>query len=235
MMSALFYKEIKEHINVPKSTLSLWLKDVPLKPEYKQRLYTKQIEILARGASSQKERRKREIDEIIKNAKKEISTEISQETSMLFGAALYWAEGNKKGEFKITNSDPRLILFMVHWLKTTFDIEPSYLKIHLNMYSQQDESDLKKFWSYLTKIPLKNFGKSFIKPTNKNYKKNNLYYGTVQIYVPRSTDKKHRVFGWIQAVLQNTESQVELAEQKWVSLKKISRPINLDYNNYKPL
>jgi len=223
----LSYKEIKDRLGVTKSTLSLWLKNIQLKPEYKKRLYTKQIEILSRGPMCQKERRKREVDAIIENAVHEIKFPVSEDAHKLFGAALYWAEGSKGKDFKVTNSDPYFILFMVHWLKEIFQVDPANLKMRINMYSQQNERTLKKFWSDLTGIPIANFGKSYVKPANKNYKKNNLYYGTVQIYVPRGTDKKHRIFGWIKAILQNIESEVTLVERRWESLKKTPRPVNL--------
>ncbi len=224
----LSYKEIREKISIPKSTLSLWLKDVPLAPEDRRRLYTKQINLMSRGVGSQRERRLREIETIIEKAMGEIANPISEESFKLFGAALYWAEGSKTTELKITNSDPRMILFMVRWLKKVFNIDPSILKAHLNIYSQQNDIELKKFWSDLTDIPFDRFGKSYIKPTNKGHKKNTLYYGTMQIYVPKSVDLKHRIFGWIKAILQNFEKDVSSVERKWISLKQTPRAVNLE-------
>ena len=226
-VEGLSYKEIREEINVAKSTLSLWLRNVPLKPEYKKRLYTKQIEFLSHGPHSQKERRSHEIDAIIEKAASEISFPLSKEAQILFGVALYWAEGDKGKNFEITNSDPYLILYMTHWLKSVFDIDPDALKAYLNIYSQQDEVAIKGFWSELTGIPVKNFGKSYIKPSNKHFKKNNLYYGTIQIYIPKGTNLKHRVFGWTKAVLQNYENEIYSIEKNWESLRNVPRPANV--------
>jgi orotate phosphoribosyltransferase-like protein len=39
--AGLSYGEIRKKLNVAKSTLSLWLKSIPLTPEQKARLYTK--------------------------------------------------------------------------------------------------------------------------------------------------------------------------------------------------
>lgn len=223
----LSYKEIKEEVGVSKSTLSLWLKDVVLTSKQKGRLYTKQIKILCLGSKSQKERRAREVNAIIENATREVRLPVSDEAFKLFGAALYWAEGDKKHDFKITNSDPHLVLFIVHWLEKFFQVDRKTLKVSLNIYSQQNDNDLKQFWADLTGIPLRNFGKSYVKPANKGYKKNTLYYGTARIYVPKGINMKHRVYGWIKAVLQNIEGEVELAERRWISLKQTSRPVNL--------
>jgi len=222
--AGLSYNEIRKRIGAPKSTLSSWLKNIPLKPEHKKRLYTKQIEILSRGPQSQKERRKREIEKIISKAQREISLPLTHDTYKLFGAALYWAEGSKTKHFAITNSDPYLILFMVKWFGEALNIGPGQLKAWLNVYSQQNEGDLKKFWSDLTGIPIKNFGKSYTKPTSKGYKKNTLYYGTIRVRVARGTDIRHRVFGWVSGVLQNLNPHVESTQRKWVSLTKTERP-----------
>lgn len=222
------YGEIKKALNVSKSTLSYWLKGVLLTEEQKKRFYTDNVLALARGTQSQKERRLREIAGIIGEAKKEISESISLESYRLFGAALYWAEGNKKNTLGITNSDPYLILFMVKWFEKILGASPKTdMKVHLNIYPQQNEQDIKQFWAQLTGIPLENFGKTFVKPLSKNYKKNNLYYGTIKIKVHKGTDRRHKVFGWVKAVLKDIAPKTELTQQEWKRLTEVSRPINL--------
>lgn len=226
----LSYNEIKKLIKVSKSTLSLWLKSIPLKTEYRKRLYTKQIEVLSRGPMSQKQRRIREVEKIIQDAEKEIKLPLSFETYRLIGAFLYWAEGSKGEMFQLTNSDPYLILFFVRWIKSVFKISPSKLKIRLNIYPQQNEKEIKSFWSDLTNIPIKNFGKSYIKPISSGYKKNNLYYGTARIEVPKSVNIRHHVFGWIKATLKNITANVQITQRKWQSLREMPRPVNLKNN-----
>lgn len=220
----LSYNEIRKQVPVSKSSLSLWLKHVRLAKRHCKRLYTKQITALSRGAPSQHERRKMEIEKIIANAKLEVQLPLSEETFRFFGAALYWAEGTKSKSFEITNSDPALIAFMVKWFKHMFDISPQKLKARLNIYPQQNERHIKHFWSRLTEIPLGNFGKSFIKPINKGYKKNNLYYGTIKITVAKGTDMRYRTFGWVQGALQDVIPHIESVQQKWSFLKKNDRP-----------
>ena len=221
------YNEIRQRIPVAKSTLSLWLKDVPLKAAHRKRLYTKQIAILSRGAHSQRERRIQEITQIIQKAKSEITRPISPETLRLFGAGLYWSEGSKTRDFEITNSDPYFIAFMVQWFGFVFGVPATLLTARLNIYPQQDEVKIKKFWSNITGIPLRNFRKSYIKPLNKGYKKNNLYYGTIKVRVPKGTNMRHRVFGWVQAVLQDISGQIKLSERRWISLRNTPRPVNI--------
>ncbi|MFH0791825.1 MAG: hypothetical protein V1905_01250 [bacterium] len=224
----LSYGEIGKEINVAKSSLSFWLKDIKLNPEHRKRLYTKQVIILAKGPNSQKERREREIEDIINEAKKEVTLPLSFESLRLMGAMLYWAEGRKmKGGMELTNSDPLLILFFVNWLDKVFGIPAKNLRMRINIYSQQEEIKIKRFWSDLTGIPLNNFRKSFVKPVNKFFKKNTLYYGTARIEVPKSVDKKHRLHGWIYKALSGFHPAVESVERKWISLKEVKRPVNI--------
>ncbi|MDO8470302.1 MAG: hypothetical protein Q7S84_04825 [bacterium] len=221
------YGEIRKKIGVSKGTLSSWLKEIPLSPKDRERLYTKQIEILSRGAPSQRERRKREVAEIIAHAKAEITLPLSEQAFLLFGTALYWGEGSKGNQLYVTNSDPRLILFMARWIEKVFSIPRRKLKARLNIYPQQNEQELKQFWSDLTGIPIKNFGKSYVKPISTGYRKNNLYYGTMRIEVPRSGDFIHRVYGWTQAVLEKEDASAKRIERKWVRLTRVRRPVNL--------
>lgn len=221
------YGEISKELSVAKSTLSNWLKSIKLKPEYIKRLYTKQVKILSRGPQSQKERRAKQVKQIIDQAKNDVKFPISDEVLKFFGVGLYWAEGSKGNSIQITNSDPQFILFFVKWLEKIFKIKPEGLKVNLNIYKQQDETKIRKFWSDLTGIPQSNFGKLFIKPFSSGFKANNLYYGTARIYVPKSADMKYKMLGWLEALLQEYNSDVKLTKEKWVILKKTKRPINL--------
>lgn len=219
-LKGLSYNEIGKKINTSKSTIKYWCKDVTLKPEDKKRLYTKQIEILSKGPKSSHNRRQEQISKIMGKAENEIVFPLHKDSYKLFGVALYWAEGNKVSDFTITNSDPLLIRFMCDWFCKIFGVTKNEFKAHLNIYPQQDDLKIKKFWSDITGIPLNKFGKTFIKPVNKNYKKNTLYYGTIKVRVAKGTDFRHQVFGWINAILKDTACDVENIERKWYKLKE---------------
>ncbi len=224
----LSYGEITRRTGIAKSTLSLWLKYVSLSSADKKRLYSKQVKALSLGSRSQHARREHEVNFIIQEAKKEIGISLSTESLRLMGAALYWAEGSKRARrVQITNSDPHLILFSVIWIEKVFGISADDLRARLNIYSRQNDNAIKTFWSDLTGIPVKNFGKSYIKPSGKGFKKNNLYYGTIRIEVPKSADLLHKIFGWIQASLESLAPKTTLVQQKWVRLEKIEEPANL--------
>lgn len=223
----LSYGDIAKQLKIVKSTASLWLRGIKLTNEQQKKLYSNQVIHLNTGPNSQKNRRLREVETIIRQAALEIKKPIDIESYRLFGAALYWAEGSKKSMFDMTNSDPYLILFWVKWLDKIFKIPPTELKPWLNIYPQQNELKIKKFWSELTGIPVKNFGKSYVKPLSKNYKKNNLYYGTIRVSVRKSTNYRYQVFAWTQAVLEDIAPEIVLLQRKWSKLRNVARPVNM--------
>ncbi len=223
----LSYGSIAKKLGISKSTASLWLYSIKLTYDQQKKLYSNQVYQLNTGPNSQKNRREREIQAIIKKAQSQISNKISLETYRLFGAALYWAEGSKGKMFDMTNSDPFLIMFWVKWLEKILEIKPTTLKPRLNIYPQQSEKHIKKFWSELTGIPVKNFGKSYVKPLSKNYKKNNLYYGTIRIEVPKSTDYRYMVYAWKEKILESIAPDIKLVEKRWEKLRKVAKPVNM--------
>ncbi|MHB1770047.1 MAG: hypothetical protein ACYCPH_03145 [Minisyncoccota bacterium] len=223
------YTIIGRKLGVAKSTLSFWLKNVPLSKEHRERLYTARIKNMSLGSKSNSERRRREVEAIIDSARRETSSALSPDAYRLLGAALYWAEGSKGGAIEIANSDPLLILFMTHWFSEMFKVSPVTFRAWLNIYPQQDDKALKRFWSSLTGIPVSRFGRSFVKPVSKGIKRNNLYYGTIKVRVPKSTDDKHRIYGWIQGALRQYEKKSEVVQRRWTHLRNIEKPVNLDY------
>ena len=223
------YGEIGRTLGVAKSTLSFWLKDIPLSKAQRSLFYTERIRNLTEGPHGSRARRQREVEIITSKARAEISKELSFETQKLLGAGLYWAEGSKRGLMQITNSDPALMYFMVQWFAETFKVSPRTFKARLNIYSQQNETDLKGFWSNLCGIPLERFGKSYVKPSSKNVKKNNLYYGTIQVTVPKSSDMKCQIFGWLEGAILSQSKTVGKYIRQWGHLQDIERPINLRY------
>ena len=212
-------KDMAVAIGTSKSTVRLWTKDVVLSPEAKKRLYTSQMLKMTRGANNQRERRLKEIREIIEKAKTEINQPIGDVSFKLLGAMTYWAEGAKYGQMAIINSDPLLIKFMVEWMRKVFNVQYGDMKIHLNIYPQQNETEMKDFWSAITNIPLSNFGKSFIKPVNKNYKKNTLYYGTAHVRLFKSSNNLYRTFGWVRKLLEDQGINVDTIVTRWNSLR----------------
>lgn len=218
------YGYISSKLKISKSTASIWTKKIKLTNEQRIKLNKNKSFHLNYGINSQRERRKREIEKIVSNAKLEIPNKIKLETIKLFGTALFWAEGSKKNMFDMTNSDPYLIAFWVKWLKIVFNIDSRTLKARLNIYPQQSEVSIKRFWSKITGIKVSKFGKTYVKPFSKNYKKNNLYYGTIRIEVPKSTNYRYKVLGWTQKMIDLIVPDMGVMDRKWNKLREVAKP-----------
>jgi len=164
------YGEIRKRVNVSKSTLSLWCRDVELTIKQKARLIAKKADILKKGSQAIMAKRKREIRRIKRLAKTEISG-LTPYQFKIAGVLIYWAEGSKNNGTIISNSDPALIKFMVDWFKRIHETPPEKLKARLNIHADQNDAKIKRYWSKITGIPLENFGKSYIKPEGTGHRK----------------------------------------------------------------
>lgn len=178
----LSYKEILEKISVSKSSISLWCRDVPLTKEQLKRLWEKRPAQQLKGIQAIQRmfwgRRCKAFQDGCRTIVK-----VSKSDQFIAGLMLYWAEGTKSNGAAISNSDPRVIRFMVRWFQRFFKIKPTSLSIHLHLHSGQNEVKMKEYWSKITGVPLTNFHKSFIKPEGSGYRKNILYNGTVKVRV----------------------------------------------------
>lgn len=166
------YSQIKEKLGISKSTLSSWLRDMPLSTERLKELRdTSEVRIEKTRATKKKKKEDRRRCVYEKVAK---DIEQSKDTEFVAGFYLYWGEGTKTAEYTVslTNSDPAVIRCFVLWLKN-FDITTDMLRVKLHIYADQDERSVKHFWSEVTGVEVCNFYKSYVKASrsdSKSYK-----------------------------------------------------------------
>lgn len=183
------YSMIKAELDISKGTLSGWLKDFPLSDKRISELQSNsQIRIEKSRNTKQKKKDARRKDVYNKVA---IDIENSKDPEFVAGFYLYWGEGTKTAEYSIaiTNTDPAIIKCFVTWLRK-FGISPDNLKIKLHIYTDQNEKELKKFWSKVTGIPEINYYKSYSKLSSSKSKtyKGTFSFGTCSvIYHERDT------------------------------------------------
>jgi len=192
------YKEIRKKIKVSKGTLSLWLRDINLTPEQKNRIYVELRQKNAyRMAKSNQEKKIKRTKEIIKNAKKEFKN-IYKNPLFLAGLMLYWAEGDKsdqKEAVKFSNSDPIMIKIMMKWFREICRVPEKKFRIALHIHELHCRKNIKNFWSKVTNIPKSQFYKTQIKPTSLRQRRNKLYDGTCSLIVS-NRDLFRRIKGW---------------------------------------
>ena len=108
---------------------------------------------------------------------------------LITGLMLYWAEGWKKnsGHIAFSNSNPKMIQLFLKFLREICGIYENRLRVVLHLYENQNELELKKFWSKTTRIPLAQFNATYVhKGKSGTYKKKSKY-GTLSL---RYCDKK---------------------------------------------
>ncbi len=195
-LKGLSYKQILEQVKVSKSSLTLWLQNVELTPNQQAKILKRMD--LGRLKSIETKKKKRIIltNEIIRAAKREF-TEFLENPLFLIGLSLYWAEGDKhKGErVKFTNSDPQLVALMMRWFREVCGVKEEKFRIALHTHTLLMNSEVKNFWHKLTKIPLKQFNKVYIKQTTLRQRRNVLYNGTCGVVVGDRALFR-RITGW---------------------------------------
>jgi hypothetical protein len=203
----LSYGEILQQIQISKDTLSRWCKDIPLTESQKKRLLGNRSLGQRKGsliaADNKRQRRIERTRNIFDEAKKELGV-LTKRDRFLAGIALYAGEGDKTdGKGGFANSDPRMISFMMGWLKEFCDIPLTRFRGAIWLHEGLDEKSAKIYWSELTGIPIDQFYKTYItknKMDSKKIRKNIHQYGVFAINFSDS-DKQRRIIGWISALL----------------------------------
>lgn len=199
---------IATQLHVSKSTVSHWCKDISLTKEQIRAIAIasehRATEALLRSAENQrKERRARVAAETQKGA--QLVGSLSDRDVIMVGLGLYWGEGYKKGsqELGFTNSDPKMILFYLRWLRVTFNITSEQLifRVSINNLHKAREKEVLQYWAQLLHVPLSQFTKtSLIQTAAKKYSNHTKHFGTLRVKVRSGTALRHRILGAIQAL-----------------------------------
>lgn len=194
----LSYREINKSINVSKSTLSNWLKDIELTVEQRKRLIRLQATAYL-GAKKNQAKSLAHHNEIRESAKRE-ALSLSSNQFFVAGLMLYWSEGDRRtGRVQFSNSDPDMIRLMMKWFREFCNIPESKFRIGLFVHTLHIREDYLPFWSRIANLPLNQFNKPYIKPTIFSNRKNRLYEGTCVIKI-HSKDLMSRIMGWLDGI-----------------------------------
>lgn len=213
------YNEINKLLAIPKSTLSGWFSELVLPQEaqdrLKKRVYNKSIQTLIERNRAQTHLAEKRSRLIRQNSKLEIGR-INKRDLLVFGVALYWAEGYKRPKIKdnkvktyhpvsLTNSDPILIKLFLSFLRETCQVPENRIKASIRIFEHQNEGYLMDFWQRTTQIDNSRFGKVYKTmsiPSQRKKSFNTLPYGTIQIIVS-DTKLYHKIMGWIEGLGNN--------------------------------
>ncbi|TSC74650.1 MAG: Uncharacterized protein G01um101433_1043 [Parcubacteria group bacterium Gr01-1014_33] len=193
----LSYGEIKKRLGVPKSTLSYWLRELPLSEE---RILELRRKGWSKGEASRERfrtamRQKRELTaRHIYEAQRKHLSDTSRDTFFVAGLMLYLGEGEKTTTSRIclANTNPRIIKFFIKWMEEFLGIRKNEMRSQLQLYGNMDLEAEKGFWRTTTGFSASQFYKPYIhklRPASFSYKES-YRHGTCNISylnVPRKT------------------------------------------------
>lgn len=113
------------------------------------------------------------------------------------GVMLYWGEGTKRGgSVALANSDPAMVQMFLRFLREICGVDESRLRVGLHHYRDHNPRKLMKFWSEVTRIPLRQFDRPFLHFAGVGSYTMKSQYGTVAIRYSDSRLLK-TLNGWI--------------------------------------
>lgn len=162
------YSQIKEEVKVSKSTLSLWLRDMPLSEKRLRALRDFSAVRIEKYRETRRKTREIRWASVRKNAEKEISV-LSKRELFLAGLFLYWGEGTKTapGLVSVSNTDPVMLKFFISWMEL-LGVPRSKLRVKIHFYRDMNIHKESLFWSRTLGIPLANFRKPYIKDSTQS-------------------------------------------------------------------
>ncbi|WP_189454447.1 hypothetical protein [Streptomyces abikoensis] len=193
------YDEIVAELGVAKSSVSLWVRDLPKPQKTAKQMHEMQE---ARWAPHRRAQAIKRIE-----TKLEAAHEIGRMTDrelFLVGVGLYWSEGAKSKPHRLServafiNSDPEMIRLYLAWLRL-LGVEQDRLRFHVMIHESADVTGAEAFWEDVVGIGVGIFGKTTLKKHNPKTIRKNVgegYRGCLVVRVTGSADLYRRIEGW---------------------------------------
>lgn len=186
----LSYKEILKQVPVAKSSLSLWLKDLPLTKDEKTVLKNRKDSNISRGrikAASELRNRRLEREQVWLNEARKLFESHKSDPLFHTGIALYWAEGAKGDTtWSLINTDIDLIRTMLLWLERYLEVPPIDIEFRLFIHKPYAHEDLEVWWEKRLGVTPERFLKTVYKETKHLVKQKVGHHGCIRIEVRRS-------------------------------------------------
>jgi transcriptional regulator with XRE-family HTH domain len=203
------YEEIAGALGVSKSSVSLWVRDIP-RPD--RLSYEECRKRSAEGSRLywEVERPAREAErEAVRAAAASQIGVLSKREILIAGAIAYWCEGTKSKPHRrqecvvFINSDPGLITFFLLFLFEA-GVEPTRLRFRVHIHETADVSAAEQFWRDVTAADPAQFQRTTLKTHNPRTIRKNVgadYHGCLIVKVRQSADLYRRIEGWARAAM----------------------------------
>jgi hypothetical protein len=185
--------DIAMKLGVSKSSVSLWVRDVPFTPSPRRTGAKRR----AHPAAIAKQRQIAELD----RWGVERIGRLSDDAFLAAGIALYAGEGAKTdGAVKFANTDAAMVAFFCRWLRRFFDVDELRLRASVYLHDGLDLDAAETRWSSVTGIPRSQFGAPYRAVADPSIRRSKHEFGCV--YVRLSCTETHRrIMGLTRALL----------------------------------
>lgn len=194
-------KEIARLVGVSVSSVSYWVRDVPLTTEQHAALLRRMSANGRAAAAAGRSKAAREV----RRSNQEHGRRQARRCAPLHvaGCMLYWAEGSKmRNSVQFVNSDPAMVCFFVRFMRRHYAVSDEGFRLDCNLFADHIERqrEIEQFWLDTLGLPRTCLRKSKVNVYSKYSKKkrqNRLPYGTVRVCV-HSTRIVQSIYGAIQ-------------------------------------
>jgi predicted transcriptional regulator len=147
-------KEICQTLGVAKSSVSVWVRDIELTSEQRNRLIEKGSPRM-RGRFDGAEANARKHLELRREYQEAGRLKAREQDPLhIAGCMLYWAEGRKaRNRLELVNSDADLLKFYMKFLRESLDAPNDKMKIHQQAVSKKAGNYFTEFANYQCKAP----------------------------------------------------------------------------------
>jgi len=203
------YHEIVAELGVSKSSISLWVRDMP-RPErlsYEE-CAKRQAAAVAAYWSGERQRRAA-AREAVRAGEQRALGSLNEREILIAGAIAYWCEGTKSKPYRrsgrviFINSDPRLICFYLRFLQLA-GVKQDQLTFTLSIHESAEVAAAQEYWLRVTRADPAQFRRPNVKrhnPKTVRLNTGSTYYGCLRIEVLRSGHLYKQIEGWCDAVL----------------------------------
>ena len=195
-------KEIATLLGVSLSSVSYWVRDVPLTDSQRAVLRWRNPAVNGHRAGGQANCVKARL---LRQAYQEEGRTLAQcdDPVHAAGCMLFWAEGSRRRNSVVfTNSDPAMVRYFVAFLRSYFAPPDEAFRVNCNLFADHVERqhEIEQFWLQTLDLTATCLTKSTVNVYSKHSQKkrqNKLPYGTVRVCV-HSTRVVQSLYGSIQ-------------------------------------
>jgi hypothetical protein len=208
-MQGLDYNRIAAELGVSKSSVCLWVRDLPRPgPLNYEECRRRAAEGVRRYWAAERPVREAQREAARAAAAAQIGP-LNEREILIAGAIAYWCEGAKNKPYRRTdrvvfmNSDPALIGLFLRFVETA-GIGRDMLIYQVQIHESADVDAAQKFWLSVTGADPAQFRRPTLKRHNpKTVRKNtgDDYHGCLRLEVRRSTGLYRKIEGWAAAAM----------------------------------